>query len=141
MKLSAKARYGIQALVVMASGHPDRRPIRVQELARDCGAPQKYLVQILQDLRRADLVEGVRGNGGGYRLRADPAKVTLKDVLALLEGPVIAATDPHGGTGLGRVLEPVWRRVDEAVGRALSGVTFADLAERWVHAPGPMYYI
>lgn len=140
MKLSAKARYGIQALIVLARDYPASQPMRVQSLAQDCDAPEKYLVQILQDLRRGGLVEGVRGNGGGYRLSQDPAQIPLKDVLGLLEGPLVTMAE-RGSSNLARVLDPVWRRIDEAVNSVLAEVTVTDLAERWARAPGPMYYI
>ena len=81
MKLSAKTRYGIQALIVLARAYPDTTPLRVQALARECGAPEKYLVQIFQELRRAEMVDGVRGNGGGYRLKRNPDEILLREIL------------------------------------------------------------
>lgn len=140
MKLSAKTRYGIQALIVLARTYPERNPIRVQNLARECAAPEKYLVQIFQDLRRAGLVEGVRGNGGGYRLTRDPDSILLQEIMVLLEGPLMTTKDP-AGTNLGRVLDPVWRKVDEAVNEVLAEVSLGSLADQWSRARGPMYYI
>jgi Rrf2 family iron-sulfur cluster assembly transcriptional regulator len=140
MKLSAKTRYGIQALIVLARTFPDQQPVRVQNLARECSAPEKYLVQIFQDLRRAGLVEGVRGNGGGYRLTREPDSIPLREILALLEGPLVTTKDPSG-TNLSRVLDPVWRKVDAAVDEVLAEVSLGGLAERWSRAQGPMYYI
>ena len=140
MKLSAQTRYGIQALIVLARSFSDGKPIRLRNLARECSAPEKYLVQILQRLRRAGLVQGVRGSNGGYRLSRGPQQIKLKDVLDLLEGPLMNVAGPNG-SNLNRVMEPIWRRVDEAIRSALSGVTLDVLAERWSRVLGPMYHI
>jgi Rrf2 family protein len=62
--------------------------VQARETAERQGDPLRYLEQILQDLRRAGLVEAKRGPGGGYALARPRAEVRLSDVVAALDGPV-----------------------------------------------------
>jgi Rrf2 family protein len=85
--ISQKARYAFKALIALSHGGP-----QVSRQARDIAAaeqiPQSFLEQILLELRRAGLVGSRRGRDGGHFLLKDPAKITLGQVLRLIDGPV-----------------------------------------------------
>src|SRR5438270_166570 len=83
MRLTSKTAYGVQALYDMAF-HGGGRPVQAREVSSRQGIPLRYLEQILQELRRAGLVEGKRGPGGGYALARPPEELRL---IAGLEQP------------------------------------------------------
>src|SRR3954462_8269213 len=87
MRLTSKTAYGVQALFDLAF-HGGGRAVQARETAERQGIPLRYLEQILQELRRAGLVEAKRGPGGGYVLARPATEVRLADVVSALDGPV-----------------------------------------------------
>ena len=86
MKLSTRGKYGLYAMYYLA-GHKDEGPQSLQNVA-SAGIPRQYLEQLLGNLRRAGLVQSVRGSRGGYLLARDPATITVLDVIDAMEGPL-----------------------------------------------------
>lgn len=133
MWVSTKAQYGMRALVEVGVGGD--RPTSLKTVADRQELSQQYLEQIFAVLRRAGVVESVRGARGGYRLARDPDRITALEVVELLEGSVAPVACIDEDDACGRVgacsTEPLWREVDSAVRRVLEGTTLADLmAER-----------
>lgn len=81
--LTTKSVYGLAALYYM-SEHPDKL-YPIGEIAEQAGIPQKYLEQILIQLKKEGLVESVRGASGGYRFARAPSQIMLHDVFQALE--------------------------------------------------------
>ncbi len=99
--------------------------------------PEKYLVHILLQLKRAGLVLSVRGKQGGYRLARAPHEISLREVVEAVDGPIldplpVQETNPD-------VLTPVWSRVAVSIGKAMDETTVSDLADE--SADTNMYYI
>lgn len=133
MWVSTKAQYGMRALVEVAVGGD--RPTSLKTVADRQELSHQYLEQIFAVLRRAGVVESVRGARGGYRLARRPDRITALEVVELLEGSVAPVACIDEDDTCGRVgacsTEPLWREVDAAVRRVLAGTTLADLmAER-----------
>ena len=78
MKLSTKTRYGVRAVFDIAY-HNQGRPTQARDIARRQDVPLRYLEQIFQELRRANLVDAKRGPKGGYFLSRTPESITLGD--------------------------------------------------------------
>ena len=80
MKLSTKGRYAMVAMVDLALllRRPGITHVALAEIARRQDVSQAYLEQLFVKLRRAGLVDSVRGPGGGYRLARDPAEIDRK---------------------------------------------------------------
>jgi Rrf2 family protein len=133
MWVSTKAQYGMRALIEVAVGGD--RPTSLKTVADRQGLSHQYLEQIFAVLRRAGIVESIRGARGGYRLARRPDQLSALEVVELLEGTVspvqcIDDEDACGRTGACST-EPLWREVDAAVRRVLGGTSLADLmAER-----------
>ena len=87
MRISAKADYAVRATVELAAA-PEGTPVKGDALARSQNIPQKFLENILGELRHAGLVESRRGQEGGYWLARPPADVTVADVMRAVEGPL-----------------------------------------------------
>lgn len=102
LKVTRKAELGL-LLVSELALHPGEL-VSLEEVATKAGASRKFLEQIAGDLRKAGLVEGVRGAAGGYRLAREAKAMTVAEVLTAVEGPMeIGDCTAHGhrhGVGL-----------------------------------------
>lgn len=87
MKMSTKSTYAVRALIHLVREYNDR-PVRLSDVASRQSIPLPYLEQIFSKLRRAGLVQSVRGAQGGYKLAKDPAGISLHDIIVSLEGPM-----------------------------------------------------
>ena len=86
MKFSARVTYGLRAVILLADRY-GQGPVLGKEISKAESLPVAYLEQIMASLRRADLVNGTRGAGGGYVLTRDPKHVSVSELIAALEGP------------------------------------------------------
>lgn len=84
--LSMKAKYALRALTVLAKSKQDM--IQSKVIAKEAGVPIKFLENILQELKRNQLVESKRGVFGGYYL-AKPAKdISVAELIRIVDGPL-----------------------------------------------------
>ncbi len=86
MNVSAKTEYACLAVLALAANYGTGEPVRVRMIAQMHGIPSRFLVQILLQLKGAGLVSSTRGAAGGYQLIKDPAKITLAEVMGVIEG-------------------------------------------------------
>src|SRR5688572_24916838 len=87
MKISRRGEYGLTAILYLASQPSGKLSVN-EEIAGECHIPPNFLAQILARLRRKGILGSVRGKRGGYYLKAEPAGLSLADVLEALEGPI-----------------------------------------------------
>ncbi len=149
MRLSLQVQYAICGLFDLAyNGHES--PIQVRVIAERQDIPARYLEQIFQRLRRAKLVEGKRGPGGGYVLARPPGRITLRDVVEALEGPAERWLAPAGRGRRSAARRPgfLWPRLAERVAGALAETTLEQLCRDAARAGVPraqadshMYFI
>jgi Rrf2 family transcriptional regulator, cysteine metabolism repressor len=128
MRLTAKAEYGCIAVIALASHRDGSGPIRVKDIADTCHIPERYLVQILLQLKAAGLVHSARGSSGGYRLARDPREISLGEVLGVIEGPGDPPREISGPAG--EALTSVWKRLQFLQRDFLNQITIAQLAGR-----------
>jgi Rrf2 family protein len=86
MKLSKKAEYAMRALLAMARS-PDIPTFAIQDLAASERIPLKFLEQILLTLKNGGLLRSKRGVGGGYQFHKSAARITLGEIISLIDGP------------------------------------------------------
>lgn len=98
MKLSTKGRYAVVALADLSFLKPGDLT-SLAEISRRQDISLPYLEQLFVRLRRAGLVESVRGPGGGYRLARDPAEIPISEVLEAVDETVSALHTGAGATG------------------------------------------
>lgn len=98
MKLSTKGRYAMVALADLATSKGDGR-VSLAEISRRQDISLPYLEQLFVKLRRAGLVESVRGPGGGYRLARAPAEIRVSEVMEAVDETVNAMHQGAGATG------------------------------------------
>ena len=90
MRFTSMFRYGLRALAVLAENY-GKRPVTAKEISTQEDISPSFLEQLLAQLRRSGVIEGVRGPGGGFKLRKPPSEVTISEIVEALEGPVIVA--------------------------------------------------
>src|SRR5207247_10105074 len=99
MKVSSKGHYGLLALAELVENYKLRRAVQVKEIAKNQKIPSEYLGQIMVLLKRGGLVHGSRGPGGGSRLAGAPENITVREVVHVLEGPLVGIGLKPDATG------------------------------------------
>jgi Rrf2 family protein len=125
MRLSLQVQYAICGVFDLAY-NGGGEPVQVRVVGERQGVPARYLEQIFQRLRRARLVEGKRGPGGGYRLARPPAEIRLRDIVEALEGPLereLGSGPPARGRSAAHRPSFLWREIAQRIGRALEETT------------------
>ncbi|MGE5217272.1 MAG: RrF2 family transcriptional regulator [Chloroflexota bacterium] len=144
MKVSSKGHYGLLALAELAENYKHRRAVQVKEIAGNQQIPLQYLGQIMVLLKRGHLVHAARGPSGGYILARPPETISVKEILAVLEGPAIgfelkAQMHSRSISKVTQRLIETWARAVRAMETVLEETTLADLCRP--EAGGLMYYI
>jgi Rrf2 family protein len=129
MQVSARGDYAVRAALGLAAAYP--ATASAQSLADDQSMPRKFLEAVLADLRRADLVRGLRGVDGGYVLTRPPAEISIGQVLRAVDGPLAAVRGlrPEDAMyeGTASHLQQLWVAVRAAVRSVVDEVSLADL--------------
>jgi Rrf2 family protein len=130
MKLSTRTRYGVRALFDIAF-HNQGRPTQARDIARRQEVPLRYLEQIFQELRKANLVDAKRGPKGGYSLARAPETISLGDVLRAVQGPIALLADEHQTrNGHKAVTASVWKELSDKIASCFDAVTIQELCAR-----------
>lgn len=85
MMISTRGRYALRVMIDLAE-HRNDGFVPMKEVAERQGVSLKYMERILPALSKNNLVEGVHGKGGGYRLCRNPEEYTVGEILRLAEG-------------------------------------------------------
>ena len=85
IKISTRGQYALMTMEVLAD-QPDDSYVPMKKISHKQNLSVKYLEQILIQLSKAGLVEGMRGNNGGYKLKKSPEKYTAGEILRAMEG-------------------------------------------------------
>jgi Rrf2 family protein len=135
MKVSQKATYGIMAALDLTLQNGSA-PVQARAIAKRQAIPLRFLEQVLHAMKKAGLVDSLRGAQGGYTLSKQPAEVSLASIVEALDGPLSAAAARgpaarrHGQLKPEPLLADVWERVHQAELSVLGTVTLKELAER-----------
>lgn len=136
MNISSRCEYACRAVIELAQ-HSGEEPLTATAIAERRNIPEKYLVHILLQLKRAGIVKSVRGAQGGYHLAKPADSVSLRDVVTAVDGPILDPL-PVGGEG-SEELALAWANVSDDVGKVLQRTTFQAILERASRTD--MYYI
>ena len=131
MLISTKGRYALRILIDMAE-HQSEGHIPLKEIAQRQEISEKYLESIVKELVKNKVVAGVRGKGGGYRLRKPPEQINIGDVLCIMEGSLApVACLEAGASPCARAAEcrtlSFWRGLDEVIRNYTSACFLSDL--------------
>ncbi|HUK57505.1 MAG TPA: Rrf2 family transcriptional regulator [Nitrospiria bacterium] len=139
MRFSAKGEYGVLAVFELAN-HAQETPFQAKTIAKNQRIPLRFLEQVLSSLRKAGLIESVRGAQGGYSLSRPPSEIRISDVLEAIEGPINPSNRASGNADRYRpyegmdsgddILKPIWEEARTAVMEVLDSITIQNLCER-----------
>lgn len=142
MRLSAKTEYATIAILELARSYGDNQPVQIRRIAEHHDIPQRFLVQILLQLKAAGVVTSTRGATGGYQLAKEPKAITLWDVISVIEGPDRDTVESASNENpLKSVLGKAWERAFSCYRDALESVDFAKLVKQAQSQQNDMYYI
>ncbi len=133
MKLSTKGRYGLQAVIDLAV-HADEDAVALSQIAERQGISMNYLEQLIAKLKKAGIVNGIRGAQGGYMLSRPADEVSVGDILRALEGDLnpVDCAEVNEGEGCcsssgSCVTKYVWKRISDSINEAVDGVRLSEL--------------
>ena len=135
VRVSTRGDYASRALLSLALHSDETGPTSVRDIADRTGLPQPYLEQILLALKGAGLVRSKRGVGGGYVLARSSSSITLAEIVAAVDGPIVAGDfgQPHQDGACDHegqcVLLSVWSDVGDHMREHLSSFTLSDMVE------------
>lgn len=142
MKLSTKGRYGVKAMLDLALNSEEGH-VSLKSIAERQGLSENYLEQLFAALKKAKLVNSLRGAQGGYSLAADPSAISIGDILRALEGSLAPVDCAHkdGGEGCCKadecVTKFIWDKISDSINNVVDSMTLKDLIvehDRITHA-------
>lgn len=131
MTISSKGRYALRVLIDLAE-NDNGSYIPMKVVAERQGISLKYLEHILPTLKQNNIVEGVHGKGGGYRLTRSPEEYTVGEVLRLVEGDLAPVAclecnaEPCKRADSCRTLS-MWKNLYTIIVEYFDGITLKDL--------------
>ena len=132
LRLSKKMLFAIEAVIDIAY-YADGETVQSRQITERQGIPKRYLEQTLQHMVRADILVGVRGPRGGYRLARERRRITLGEIVGAVHAMETAGdpvADP-AGSRLGKdVVRPLWRELQEETMARLNTITVEELCRR-----------
>ncbi len=130
LRLSTKGQYGVRAMFEIARGFPDS-PVTIKEISKRQDVSVAYLEQILNKLRKADLIMSRKGPGGGYLLSKRPEDISIASILNELEGPfaITSCLDPSEGCVRADrcITHLLWKALGEQIESYLNTITLKNL--------------
>ena len=122
MKLSGKGRYAIKAMINIALNN-SKQPKTLLEISKHQGISLSYLEQLFALLRKHNLVSGVRGPGGGYRLSVEPKDISIAQIINAIN------SDKPAMVGSESKDEVIWDNFSARLCNYLETVTLGSLIE------------
>src|SRR5437763_1674976 len=133
MRLSAKAQYACVAMVELACNYGEHNPVHLKNVAADHGISQRFLVQILLQLKSAGLVDSTRGAMGGYLLAKPPSKISLADIIHAIDQappPLPSALGNLHTTPAVQAVKSVLQELQAKEQHCLEEITLEDLVKQ-----------
>jgi Rrf2 family protein len=135
MRFTSMFRYGLRAMAVLADNY-GKGLVSAKEISTCEDISPSFLEQLLAQLRRSGLITGVRGPGGGFKLRKHPSKIHIGEIVRALEGPVVVSkclisAEDQGAEICNRFEDcpvvPLFRQLESDFERVLDSYKLSDL--------------
>jgi len=132
MRLTTKGRYAVTAMLDLAF-HSQIKPVTLTDIAARQTISLSYLEQLFSRLRRANMVKGFRGPGGGYTLGGKASDINIADIIAAVDEP-LDATKCGGDANCQKeqacLTHDLWMGLSEQIKEYLKGITLDQLLEK-----------
>ena len=132
MRLSTKGRYGVTAMMDLAI-HDNAGPVTLADISQCQGISLSYLEQLFAKLRKAELVEGVRGPGGGYKLSRPADKISVAQIISAVDEKVDLTRCKQMSNcqdGERCLTHELWVELSDRLYQFLDGITLAQFVNR-----------
>ncbi len=132
MRLTTKGRYAVTAMLDLAY-HSEKRPVTLTDIAKRQQISLSYLEQLFARLRRAGMVEGVRGPGGGYQLSRDASQINIAEIIIAVDETIDSTR--CGGKANCQNNQPclthdLWLGLSEQIRDYLASISLQDVLQR-----------
>ncbi len=145
MRLNTKIRYGVRAVFDIAY-YAEGKCAQIKDISKRQKIPPRYLEQIFQKLKRAQIVRSRRGRSGGYFLVREPEKITIGDIIRATEGP-IRLVFCNGFRKTPRfsirpncnlksncadkcITTPIWKELEDRISEFFDSISIKDLCQK-----------
>ena len=131
MLISTKGRYAVRIMIDLAE-NSDGEYVAMKNVAERQGISLKYIERIVPLLTKAELIEGVHGKGGGYKLCREPNSITVSDIVTAAEGSIapvaclVSGVKPCERKNVCRTVK-MWQGAYELLENYFKGITIYDL--------------
>lgn len=137
MRLTTKGRFAVTAMIDLAL-RQEHGPVTLSGISERQEISLSYLEQLFGKLRRHQLVESVRGPGGGYHLARPSEKVSVADIIIAVDEPIDATQcggkeNCHSGShhgGARCMTHDLWSTLNTKMVEYLDSVTLKDLVDQ-----------
>ncbi len=135
MRLTTQGRNGVRALVYLAALHTSR-PVSIKSIAKEEGISPEFLGQIFFKLKKAGVIDSIRGPGGGFVLSKKASEITLKEILDAVGESTHPApcTSPEEMENCARrefcAVANTWSDFDDIINEFLTKLTINDILEK-----------
>lgn len=132
MRLTTKGRYAVTAMLDLAF-HSEQTPVTLTDIATRQTISLSYLEQLFARLRKAGMVTGVRGPGGGYKLSRAATEINIEEIISAVDEPI----DPTNCGGKGDcndgmpcLTHDLWMGLSEQIRSYLKGISLGEIMSR-----------
>ncbi|MGN0710546.1 MAG: RrF2 family transcriptional regulator [Anaerovoracaceae bacterium] len=131
MMISTRGRYALRVMIDLAE-HRNGEYIPMKDVAARQEISLKYLEKILPVLTKSNMIEGIHGKGGGYKLTREPEEYKVGEILRITEGDLAPVAclgcnaEPCTRTAECRTL-PMWKKFNDMTNEYFDSITIADL--------------
>ncbi len=132
MKLTTRSRYGTRMALDIAL-HGKDGPVRIKDIAKRQDISVKYLEKLVRDLKQAGFITSRRGPKGGHQLARPQDKISVGEIVSVLEGDLCLVDCASKSENCPRVADcitrDVWREASKAMTDKLYSITLAELVK------------
>lgn len=137
MRLSTKSRYGLRALFDIAY-NAGNQPAQIKDISRRQDISPRYLEQIFQSFKKAEILKSKKGPQGGYYLTRKPEQITVRQIIEAAEGDtLLVACASEAPKGKGNcslngqcVTQTIWHEATDHLNTFFENLTLRELCER-----------
>jgi Rrf2 family iron-sulfur cluster assembly transcriptional regulator len=132
MRLSTKGRYAVTAMMDLAI-HEDSGPVTLADISLCQDISLSYLEQLMSQLRRNDLVRGMRGPGGGYSLSRPASEISVAEIISAVDEPLEATRcqgEENCQEGERCLTHELWDDLSHRLYEFLDGITLDAYVQR-----------
>lgn len=135
MRISTKSRYAVNAMIIVALNQT-KGPVSLALIGEQQNVSQSYLEQIFRELKKAELVDSIRGPGGGYTLSKAAEQITLADISNAVNAQPSSRNQTKNQlqSPTSNLADGVWDQLAKSLNEQMQLISLHDLIKSSGHA-------